>query len=91
MDFAKRAVDHLHYDIDPIIRNRLDNDFYKLLMRKMILNRHPKAQVRFALKNRTSDIPLARIIPIEALSHRTSTGSAATRSTARTGCSIGTS
>lgn len=67
MDFAKRAVDHLHYDIDPIIRNRLDNDFYKLLMRKMILNRHPKVQVRFALNNRTSSVPLARIIPIEAL------------------------
>ena len=67
MDFAKRAVDHLHYDYDPIVRSRLDNDFYKLLMRKMILNRHPKVRVRSALINRTSSVPLARIIPIEAL------------------------
>lgn len=67
MDFAKRAVDHLHYDINPIFRSRLDNDFYKLLMRKMILNRHPKVRVRSALRNRTSNVPLARIIPIEAL------------------------
>jgi len=67
MDFAKRAADHLHYDIDPIVRSRLDNDFYKLLMRRLILEKHGSTRVRFALKNRTSSIPLARIIPIEAM------------------------
>jgi len=67
MDFAKRAIDHLHYDIDPVIRNRLDNDFYKLLMRRLINEKHAGTRVRFAFTNRSKGIPLARIIPIEVL------------------------
>ena len=57
MDFAKRASDHLHYDIDPIVRSRMDTDFYKILMRQVIASRHPLAQVRIALKNRTRRHP----------------------------------
>lgn len=67
MDFAKRASDHLHYDIDPIVRSRLDSDFYKLLMRMMIDQRHPKARVKFSLTNRTKDVRLADLVPIEAV------------------------
>lgn len=67
MDFAKRASDHLHYDIDPIVRSRMDTDFYKILMRQVIASRHPLAQVRIALKNRTSDVRLADFVPIEAM------------------------
>lgn len=67
MDFAKRAVDHLHYDIDPIVRNRLDNDFYKLTMRRVVLERHAGTRVRYSMTNRTTDVRLADLIPIEAM------------------------
>ena len=67
MDFAKRAVDHLHYDIDPIVRNRLDIDFYKLTMGRVIHEKHPLTRVEFALQNRTTDVRLADIIPIEVM------------------------
>jgi nicotinate phosphoribosyltransferase len=63
MDFAARANNH-NYKIDPIIRTRLDSDFYKLLMRQLIDGKHPKAQVRYALKNRTRDVRLADIVTI---------------------------
>jgi len=67
MDFAKRAVDHLHFDVDPIVRNRLDVDFYKLTMKKVILDHHAGTQVKFSMNNRTKDVRLAEIIPIEAM------------------------
>lgn len=64
MDFAKRVSDNLHYDMDPIVRSRMDNDFYKLAMGQVIDRFHPEARVRFSGLNRTSDVRLAEIIPI---------------------------
>jgi nicotinate phosphoribosyltransferase len=67
MDFAKRASDHLHYNMDPIVRSRMDSDFYKLVMKQLIYVKRPSAKVSFKLKNRTTDVRLADIIPIEAV------------------------
>ncbi len=67
VDFAKRASDHLHYDMDPIVRSRLDNDFYKSLMRQFVYRNHPEVEVAFGMTNRTTDVRLADIIPIEAM------------------------
>lgn len=67
INFAKRASDHLHYDIDPIVRSRLDTDFYKILMAQLIHSRHPMTRVKLSLRNRTSDVRLADIVPIEAM------------------------
>lgn len=66
MDFAKRAFDHSH-QIDPIVRSLLDTDFYKLLMGQFILERYPDTRVTFGLKNRTTAVRLADIVPEEAL------------------------
>lgn len=67
MDFAKRVSDNLHYDMDPIVRSRMDNDFYKLAMGQVIDHFHPEVRVRFGGLNRTRDVRLAEIIPIEAM------------------------
>ena len=67
MDFSTRAIDHLHYDMDPIVRSRLDNDFYKFLMRQQIHLKHPNTIVQSTVTNRTLDVRLADIIPIDAL------------------------
>lgn len=66
VNLAKRAHDH-NYDFDPIIRSLLDTDFYKLLMAQFIWKEYPNVHVSFALKNRTTRIKLANIIPIEEL------------------------
>lgn len=66
MDFAKRASDHSH-QIDPIVRSLLDTDFYKLLMGQFILERYPRTEVTFGLKNRTTSVRLAQIVPEQEL------------------------
>jgi nicotinate phosphoribosyltransferase len=52
---------------DAIIVSLLDVDFYKFTMMQFILKFFPTALVRFAFKNRSKKITLARVIPIEAL------------------------
>jgi nicotinate phosphoribosyltransferase len=64
MDFAARAHDH-NYRLDPIVRTRFDNDFYKLVMRQMIEAKHPMTRVRIAMRNRTGDVRLAEKVTIE--------------------------
>ena len=66
MDFAQRAHDH-NYDMDPIVRSLTDEDFYKPLMLQFIWKRHRKTNVVFKMNNRTKDVPLADVIPMEAI------------------------
>jgi nicotinate phosphoribosyltransferase len=61
MEIAKRVYDHA-WRIDPIVRSRLDTDFYKLLMAQTVFNRHADVEVEFSLINRSRDVPLARLI-----------------------------
>jgi Nicotinic acid phosphoribosyltransferase len=65
-DIATRAYDHT-FKFDPIVRTLMDTDFYKLLMQQMILDKFPTTKVSFRLHNRTKDVRLADIIPLEAL------------------------
>jgi nicotinate phosphoribosyltransferase len=60
-DIATRVYDHT-WKIDPIVRSVIDTDFYKLLMAQSILRHNPDTQVTFSLINRTSRVPLARLI-----------------------------
>jgi nicotinate phosphoribosyltransferase len=60
-DIATRVHDH-NWRIDPIVRSMLDTDFYKLLMLQTVYRRHPDVRVKFSLINRSSEIPLARLI-----------------------------
>lgn len=61
VDFAKRQKDH-EFKIDPIVRSLLDTDFYKLAMLQLIWKKHKDVEVKFEVKNRTLDVPLADII-----------------------------
>ncbi len=65
-DIATRVYDHA-WKIDPIVRSVLDTDFYKLLMTQMIFKRHRDTRATFGIINRTTTIPLARIIDRGAL------------------------
>jgi nicotinate phosphoribosyltransferase len=65
-DFGKRAFDH-SWKLDPIVRSLMDTDFYKLLMQQMIVETHPTTSVSFVLKNRSTDVRLADVIPEEEL------------------------
>jgi nicotinate phosphoribosyltransferase len=60
-DIATRVYDHT-WKIDPIVRSVIDTDFYKLLMAQSILRHNPDTNVTFSLINRTSRVPLARLI-----------------------------
>ncbi len=60
-DIATRVYNHA-WKIDPIVRSVLDTDFYKLLMTQSIHRRHPQTRVTFGVVNRTTRIPLARLI-----------------------------
>jgi nicotinate phosphoribosyltransferase len=57
-DIAGRVYNHT-WKLDPIVRSLMDTDFYKLLMQQMILERHPRTNVRFKLFNRDRDVRLA--------------------------------
>lgn len=66
MDFARRAHDH-NYKMDPIVRSRLDNDFYIYTMGQVIHEKHPNVQVTFGLTNRSKDIRLIDHFSLEEL------------------------
>ncbi len=61
VDIATRVYNH-NWKIDPIVRSLIDTDFYKLLMCQSIHRNRPDTQVTFSLINRTTRIPLARLI-----------------------------
>jgi len=63
MDFATRQYNHNHR-LDPIVRSRLDNDWYKLAMRQLIQHLFQGVRVRWEMTNRTSDVRLAEIVDI---------------------------
>jgi nicotinate phosphoribosyltransferase len=65
-DIATRVYDHT-WKIDPIVRSVLDTDFYKLLMAQTIFRRHADAEVTFGIINRSTHVPLARLIDQGAL------------------------
>jgi len=61
VDIAARVYNH-HWKIDPIVRSLIDTDFYKLLMCQSIFRNKPDATVTFSLINRSTHVPLARLI-----------------------------
>ena len=61
MDLATRVWNH-KWKIDPIVRSLIDTDFYKLLMCQSVFRNRPDTQVTFSLINRSTHIPLARLI-----------------------------
>jgi nicotinate phosphoribosyltransferase len=65
-NFGKRAWDH-NFNMDPIVRSRLDNDVYKPLMAQVIRKEWPGKKVTFSLKLRNKDIHLGRVIDMQAL------------------------
>jgi nicotinate phosphoribosyltransferase len=52
---------------DPIVRSRLEPDWYKFTMGQFIWRRHPKAQATFAFRNRTKDVDLSKLISAQEL------------------------
>ena len=61
MDIASRVYAH-KWKIDPIVRSLIDTDFYKLLMCQSVFRNRPDTEVTFSLINRTTSIPLARLV-----------------------------
>lgn len=61
VDIATRVYNH-KWKIDPIIRSLIDTDFYKLLMCQSVFRNKLDTDVTFSLINRTTRIPLARLI-----------------------------
>lgn len=61
VDIAKRVYDH-KWKIDPIVRSLIDTDFYKLLMCQSIFRNKPETTVTFSLINRSTEVPLARLV-----------------------------
>ena len=61
MDIATRVYNH-KWKIDPIIRSLIDTDFYKLLMCQSVFRNKPETEVTFSLINRSTSVPLARLI-----------------------------
>ncbi|MCG7625714.1 nicotinate phosphoribosyltransferase [Epibacterium sp. Ofav1-8] len=61
MDIATRVYNH-KWKIDPIVRSLIDTDFYKLLMCQSVFRNKPNTQVTFSLINRTTSVPLAKLI-----------------------------
>lgn len=60
-DIASRVYNH-NWKIDPIVRSLIDTDFYKLLMAQSVFRNKPTANVVFTLINRSTNVPLARLI-----------------------------
>ncbi len=65
-DIATRVYNH-KWKIDPIVRSVMDTDFYKVLMCQSIYRHNPTTRVTFSLINRSSDVPLAKLIDEGAL------------------------
>ncbi|NKX45299.1 nicotinate phosphoribosyltransferase [Roseicyclus persicicus] len=61
VDIATRVYNH-KWKIDPIVRSLIDTDFYKLLMCQSVFRNRPTTTVTFSLINRTTRVPLARLI-----------------------------
>lgn len=51
----------------PIIRSLADLDIYKLTMLQVAWDRHSDVRVKFSFTNRTTDVRLADIVPVERL------------------------
>ena len=66
INLARRAHNH-NWEVDPIVRSLLDNDFYKLLMLQFIWKNFPTVEASFSLVNRSRDVRLASIIRLEEL------------------------
>jgi nicotinate phosphoribosyltransferase len=62
-DLAARVYNHT-WKIDPIVRSVLDTDFYKLLMAQTIFRRLSRTQVKFGIINRSTHVPIAKLIDI---------------------------
>ncbi len=61
VDIATRVWNH-RWKIDPIVRSLIDTDFYKLLMCQSVYRNSPDTQVTFSLINRSTHVPLAKLI-----------------------------
>ena len=61
VDIATRVHNH-KWKIDPIVRSLIDTDFYKLLMCQSVFRNKPDTTVTFSLINRSSAVPLAKMI-----------------------------
>jgi nicotinate phosphoribosyltransferase len=61
VDIATRVWNH-KWKIDPIVRSLIDTDFYKLLMCQSVFRNKRDTQVTFSLINRSSQVPLAKLI-----------------------------
>ena len=61
VDIATRVWNH-KWKIDPIVRSLIDTDFYKLLMCQSVFRNKRDTQVTFRLINRSSHVPLAKLI-----------------------------
>ena len=61
VDIATRVYNH-KWKIDPIVRSLIDTDFYKLLMCQSIFRNKPDTTVTFSLINRSTHVPLAKLI-----------------------------
>jgi nicotinate phosphoribosyltransferase len=61
VDIATRVYNH-KWKIDPIVRSLIDTDFYKLLMCQSVFRNKPDTQVTFSLINRSSHVPLAKLV-----------------------------
>ena len=61
VDIPTRVWSH-KWKVDPIVRSLIDTDFYKLLMCQSVYRNKPDATVAFSLINRTTSLPLAKLI-----------------------------
>ncbi|QPM91268.1 nicotinate phosphoribosyltransferase [Pseudooceanicola algae] len=61
VDIATRVHNH-KWKIDPIVRSLIDTDFYKLLMCQSVFRNRADTQVTFSLINRSTHVPLAKMI-----------------------------
>jgi len=61
VDIAERVWNH-KWKIDPIVRSLIDTDFYKLLMCQSVFRNRPDTTVTFSLINRTTSVPLAKLV-----------------------------
>ena len=61
VDIATRVWNH-KWKIDPIVRSLIDTDFYKLLMCQSVFRNKRETIVRFSLINRSTHIPLAKLV-----------------------------
>ncbi|SDW17204.1 nicotinate phosphoribosyltransferase [Roseicitreum antarcticum] len=61
VDIASRVYNH-KWKIDPIVRSLIDTDFYKLLMCQSVFRNRRDTIVTFSLINRSSHVPLAKLV-----------------------------